>query len=91
VPYGTPITATILAQIAQGEAFLRSLGLKELRVRHHGSSARIEIASADFPKVLSAEVIRTIAARMRLLGFTAVKLDMAGYTSGVFNAGLQGG
>jgi len=88
IPYGTPITAVMLAQIAHGEAFLRSLGLKELRVRHHGSSARIEIASVDFPKVLSPEVIRTIAAEMKLLGFTAVKLDMAGYTSGVFNAGL---
>jgi len=91
VPYGTPITAAMLAQIAQGEAFLRSLGLKELRVRHHGGSARIEIATADFPKVLPPEVIRTIAARLRQLGFTAVRLDMAGYTSGVFNVGLQRG
>ena len=91
VPYGTPITAAMLAQIAQGEAFLRSLGLKELRVRHHGGSARIEIATADFPKVLPPEVIRTIAARLRRLGFTAVRLDMAGYTSGVFNVGLQRG
>jgi len=91
VPYGTPITAAMLAQIAQGEAFLRSLGLKELRVRHHGGSARIEIATEDFPKVLPPEVIRTIAARLRRLGFTAVRLDMAGYTSGVFNVGLQRG
>lgn len=91
VPYGTPITAAMLAQIAQGEAFLRSLGLKELRVRHHGGSARIEIATADFPKVLPPEVLRTIAARLRRLGFTAVRLDMAGYTSGVFNVGLQRG
>ena len=91
VPYGTRITAAMLAQIAQGEAFLRSLGLKELRVRHHGSSARIEIATEDFPKVLPPEVIRTIAARLRRLGFTAVRLDMAGYTSGVFNVGLQRG
>ena len=91
VPYGTPITAAMLAQIAQGEAFLRSLGLKELRVRHHGGSARIEIATADFPKVLPPEVLRTIAARLRRLGFTAVRLDMAGYTSGVFNVGFQRG
>ena len=91
VPYGTPITAAMLAQIAQGEAFLRSLGLKELRVRHHGGSARIEIATEDFLKVLPPEVIRTIAARLRRLGFTAVRLDMAGYTSGVFNVGLQRG
>ena len=91
VPYGTRITAAMLAQIAQGEAFLRSLGLKELRVRHHGGSARIEIATADFPKVLPPEVLRTIAARLRRLGFTAVRLDMAGYTSGVFNVGLQRG
>lgn len=89
VPYGTAITAGMLAQIAQGESFLRSLGLTELRVRHHGRSARIEIKSEDFPHVSSPNVLRTIREQMRALGFPAALLDMEGHRSGVFNAGLR--
>jgi uncharacterized protein len=89
VPYGTAITAGMLAQIAQGESFLRSLGLTELRVRHHGRSVRIEIKSEDFPYVSSPNVLRTIREQMRALGFPAALLDMEGHRSGVFNAGLR--
>jgi pyridinium-3,5-biscarboxylic acid mononucleotide sulfurtransferase len=89
VPYGTPITARMLAQISQGESFLRALGLRELRVRHHGGSARIEIREEDLGKVSSPQMIHTISEELKKLGFDSVILDLAGYRSGVFNEGLQ--
>jgi len=89
VPYGTPITAGMLAQISRGESFLRSLGLRELRVRHHGGSARIEIREEDLDKITSPRMIQTISEELKRLGFDSVMLDLAGYRSGVFNEGLQ--
>jgi len=89
VPYGTPITAGMLAQVSQGEYFLRSLGFRELRVRHHGGSARVEIREEDLGKVSSPETIQAISEKMKELGFDSVVLDLAGYRSGVFNEGLQ--
>jgi len=89
VPYGTPITAGMLAQISQGESLLRSLGLRELRVRHHGGSARIEIRAEDLSQISSPQTIRTISEELKKLGFDSVMLDLAGYKSGVFNEGLQ--
>jgi len=89
VPYGTPITARMLAQISRGESFLRSLGLRELRVRHHGGSARIEIREEDLDKIASPRMIQTISEELKRLGFDSVMLDLAGYRSGVFNEGLQ--
>lgn len=89
VPYGTPITATMLAQIAKGEAFLRSLGLRELRVRHHGRSARVEITEEDLVKISSSVMIQKIGEKIKDLGFASALLDLGGYKSGVFNEGLQ--
>jgi len=89
VPYGTPITAMMLAQISHGEEFLRSLGLRELRVRHHGRSARIEIKEEDLVKISSPAIIQKIDKKMKELGFVSVMLDLEGYRSGVFNEGLQ--
>jgi uncharacterized protein len=85
VPYGMPITATKLSQIAQGEQLLRSFGIKELRVRHHGKSARIEIAQEDLLKLSDPGVIHTIRSGMRAIGFSSVLLDLEGYRGGVFN------
>ncbi len=85
VPYGMPITATKLSQIAQGEQLLRSFGIKELRVRHHGKSARIEIAQEDLLKLSDPGVIHTIRSGMRAIGFSSVLLDLEGYKGGVFN------
>jgi len=89
VPYGTPITAVMLSQIARGESFLRSLGFKELRVRHHGKSARIEIRSENLAEILSTDMVERIRGEMKGLGFISVMLDMEGYRSGVFNEGLE--
>jgi uncharacterized protein len=91
VPYGTPITARMLSQIAQGEAFLRSLGLEEFRVRHHGYSARVEIHPNEFLKISSSTTLQLIRNQLKGLGFSSTLLDLEGYRSGVFNTAIHEG
>jgi len=88
VPYGTPITATMLSQIAQAETLIRVYGFHDLRVRHHGTTARIEVPKEDFPLLSSPAVVKIIQQRLKELGFPSSVLDMEGYRSGVFNEGL---
>jgi len=85
VPYGNTITEKMLSQIAQGETFLRSLGFLEVRVRHHGKMARLEVAQQDLPLLSSPKVIEEIGRKMKTIGFSTVGLDIGGYKTGVFN------
>ena len=87
VPYGTPITAMMLGQIARAETFIRTQGFHELRVRHHGTTARIEVRKEDFAH-LSASTIKAMQRELKICGFTSSVLDIEGYRSGVFNDGL---
>ncbi|MBM4257009.1 MAG: ATP-dependent sacrificial sulfur transferase LarE [Deltaproteobacteria bacterium] len=89
IPYGTQITARMLSQIAQAEAFIRALGFRELRVRHHATSARIELHREDLQKALSPSVISSFRNELKQQGFTSVLLDLEGYRSGVFNETIQ--
>jgi|SRR5581483_2876974 len=89
VPYGTPITATMLSQIARAEALIRSFGFRDLRVRHHATSARIEVAVGDLQKLSSPSVISSFREGLKQEGFTTVLLDLEGYRSGVFNEGIR--
>ena len=89
VPYGTPITAIMLRQIAQAEAYLRTLGLREFRVRHHRTSARLEVSLTDFSKFHSQSVLTSLRQKMQEYGFSETHFDLEGYRSGVFNEGLQ--
>jgi len=88
VPYGTPITARMLSQIARAESFIRAQGFQELRVRHHGTTARIEIRTDDFAH-LSVATIQAMQHELKESGFVSCALDMEGYRSGVFNEGLR--
>ena len=83
IPYGTRITPALLHQVQEAEAVLHQLGLVEVRVRHHGSVARLEVPRTDFPVVLkhAEEIVR----KMKALGFTYVTLDMEGFRSGSLN------
>jgi pyridinium-3,5-biscarboxylic acid mononucleotide sulfurtransferase len=89
VPYGTHITATMLSQISQAETLIRSLGFRDLRVRHHDTSARIELIPQDLQKASSLSVISSFKDGLKRQGFSAVLLDLEGYRSGVFNEGLR--
>lgn len=84
VPYGSPITAEKLHQVAAAESVLRELGFGQCRVRHHGDVARVEVEAADIERAGGA--LRTVLARrLHELGFTYVTLDMDGFRSGSMN------
>jgi uncharacterized protein len=93
IPYGTPVTVEALDQVGAAEAFLRSLGLRQLRVRHHGDVARIEVEPDDIAAIV--EHRDRIVTRLKNLGYRYVALDLAGFRSGSMNEGLaqrpQGG
>jgi len=85
IPYGTPVTAGVLKKIANGEKFLRGLGLHDLRLRHHGDMARIEVYPEDMPLLLQEATRREAVARLKELGYQYITLDLAGYRSGSLN------
>lgn len=87
IPYGTPVTVEALDQVGAAEAFLRGLGLRQLRVRHHGDVARIEIELIDIAVVV--EHRQRIVTRLRNLGYAHVTLDLAGFRSGSMNEVLS--
>lgn len=72
-------------QVEQAEAALHRLGFPQVRVRHHGELARVEIARADLPRALDLAMLDTISAAVRAAGFTYVTLDTQGYRSGSMN------
>jgi uncharacterized protein len=86
IPYGTPITLQSLSQVERAEAFLRELGLHQLRVRHHDGIARIEVEPADFPLLLEHRV--AIITALKAIGYTYVALDLAGFRSGSMNEAI---
>ncbi len=88
IPYGTPVTIEALTQVGAAESALRALGFRQLRVRHHGDVARIEIEPADMPLLLDPEVRAEAVRRVRETGFRYVTLDLAGFRSGSMNEAL---
>jgi uncharacterized protein len=87
-PYGTRITAEKLRQVDAAEAFLRGLGFREFRVRHHGDLARLEIARGEMARLWDEGRADAVVARLRELGFLHVTLDLAGFRSGSLNEAL---
>lgn len=88
VEYGRAVTREVLAQIEKGEEGLRQLGFRELRVRHHGELARVEIARNELPRALSIEMLEAITAALKDAGFEYVTLDCTGFRSGSMNVVL---
>lgn len=87
IPYGTPVTLGSLRSIADAEAALGALGFAQLRVRHHGSVARIEVEVDALGEVLArrTEVLDAVGSA----GYTYVTLDLAGFRSGSMNEVLR--
>jgi uncharacterized protein len=88
VEYGRAVTREVLEQVERGEESLRGLGFRELRVRHHGELARVEIARDELPRALSMEMMDAITTALKQAGFKYVTLDCAGFRSGSMNAVL---
>lgn len=84
-PYGIKISAEALQRVHRAETFLRNLGLKEFRVRHHEQVARIEVRPEDFPTIINEPSRGEIVQYFRSLGFTYITLDLQGFRSGSAN------
>ncbi len=85
-PYGTGITRENLQKVDAAETYLRDLGFRFFRVRFHDSStARIEIAPQDFPRIIDDTVRSGLITQLKALGFVYVTLDLQGYRTGSMN------
>ena len=89
--YGDRITADKLRQVDAAETFVRSLGFRQFRVRHHDRLARLEIPLDEIPRLWQDGRHQAIVARFRELGYLYVTVDLAGFQSGSANLllGLQ--
>lgn len=85
-PYGQEITPEKLSQVAQAEEFLREHGFRQVRVRHHGEIARLEVGPGEMDRAFAER--EEISAELKDAGFLYVALDLAGYKSGSLNATL---
>ena len=88
-PYGSRITPEKLSQVEKAENVIRAMGIKQVRVRHHGNTARIEVPPADFRKLLNACTSGLIVQEMKRLGYDYVTLDLQGYRTGSMNEPLR--
>lgn len=88
VPYGQMVTIEKLSMVDKAEIALKTLGFRQVRVRHHGDVARIEIAEEEMPRALDAEMARRMSEELKALGFKYVTLDLEGYRTGSLNEGL---
>ena len=83
LPYGTPVTLGTLSAVAAAESALRALGFRQLRVRHYGELARVELAAGDLSAAVDRR--REVVAAVRSAGYRYVTLDLEGFRSGNLN------
>ncbi|OJU10893.1 MAG: TIGR00268 family protein [Clostridiales bacterium 43-6] len=88
-PYGVKITPEKLSMVDRAEQFLMDLGFRQVRVRHHGEVARIEIGEDSFYEFLSYDNRSKIASELKKIGFPYVALDLKGYRTGSMNETLD--
>jgi uncharacterized protein len=86
-PYGQKITPEKLAQVARAEEFMRRQGYKQVRVRHHGEIARLEVGTDELERAFRER--EKISAELKAVGFLYVTLDLAGYKPGSLNTALE--
>jgi len=89
LPYGTPVTAEALRRVERAEAALRALGIRELRVRHLGETARVEIAVQELPGLERPGAREAVERAVREAGYVAVTIDPEGYRRGRLNEALR--
>jgi len=88
IPYGTAITADKLKAVDQVESALWKLGFKQLRVRHHGEMARIEVEPSELPRLCDPAIRATVVKAAKEAGFLYIAADLQGYRTGSMNEGL---
>lgn len=89
IPYGMEVTAEKLEQIDRAEDALRELGYRQVRVRHHGDLARIELAPDELPRALDPGEAQRMSVALHGAGFRWVSLDLDGYRTGSLNEVIQ--
>ncbi len=77
--------------VAEAEKFLKELGFKVVRVRHHGNIARIEVDKNEMVRLMEERIRKKIYERLKEIGYTWVCLDLMGYRSGSMNEAIRGG
>jgi uncharacterized protein len=85
IEYGREVTTENLAQVERAEKALHALGFAQVRVRHHGNLARVEIAREDLPRALTLDALDRLTEAVRGAGFLYITLDTQGYRSGSMN------
>jgi uncharacterized protein len=90
IPYGDEITEAKLHMIEAAEACLRDLGFRQVRVRHHGDIARIEVEPDEIERLAASGVREQVAERLSKIGYRYVTLDCRGYRTGSMNEALPG-
>ncbi|MEN2984608.1 MAG: ATP-dependent sacrificial sulfur transferase LarE [Dictyoglomaceae bacterium] len=90
-PYGERIDIEALKRIDEGEEFLRSFGIKQVRVRSHHNMARIEVDKESFSIFLNEDIRRKIVEKFKKLEYIYITLDLEGYRTGSMNEVLRGG
>jgi uncharacterized protein len=83
LPYGTPVAVEVLAQVDRAEAALKRLGYRELRVRHFGTLARVELGAEDIERASAPEDRDVVATAVRSAGYRDVEIEA--FTSGSMN------
>jgi len=87
IPYGTKITQGALKRINQGEAYLRRMGFKQVRLRHYNELCRIEVLKQDIPSIIIKR--NRIIDKLKKLGYNYITLDLQGYRTGSMNEVLR--
>jgi uncharacterized protein len=89
LPYGTPVTLAALRRVEHAEAGVRALGFRELRVRHLGERARVEIAIQEMPRLAEPGVRDSVLEALRAAGYAEGVIDPEGYRRGRLNEALR--
>jgi len=89
LPYGTPVTLEALRRVEQAEAAVRALGFRELRVRHLGERARVEIAREEMGRLDDAALRASVEEAVRGAGYAEATIDPEGYRRGRMNDALR--
>jgi len=88
IPYRTPITIENLRTVETGEAILRRLGFRHMRVRHHDVLVRLEFSPEELPRALSDNMRASLTREFKTLGYRFVTIDLEGYRTGSLNEAL---
>jgi len=83
IPHGTPVTVAALRQVERAEAVVKALGFAQVRVRHHGDVARVEVEPEEVQRLF--EHREAVVAGLKEAGYTFVALDLEGYSTGSLN------